>query len=272
MSAEVNALERDPARWQARRGTAADLEALRELDGAAPLPLAADESLWVAVLAHDGSHAAQNPAPSPAAGEAPAPQAALRLRRRIGQPQPHAGFRLGWAVHASAELGLYRRQRTLLLGNDLTGADELGGWALAPELAAAAADIVQTAWAALVAAALDDLDVDAARPCIAQLPGLRDAVGRSPVWQGLGRHFHADDPDAARRRHGAGWEHHVAPLLPRQLLYASLLPAAAQEALGQALPAAAPLRAALEAAGFGWRDHVGLVDGGPVLERWPGGR
>lgn len=238
----------DTMGWQARPGTAEDLAGLADLEGH-PLPdLETREALWVVT-----------PDRGPAAGR---PVAALRVSRGTGEPPPRAWFRLGWAVHASAELGLYRRQRTLLLGNDLSEADELGAWAVATALDPAAA---QPAWSALLRAAL----ATASGLCIARLPGLRDGTGRSPVWQGLGRHFHAGDPEAAQRRHGAGWEDHLAPLLPRQLIYASLLPSAAQEALGHELPAASPLRAALHAAGFEWRDHVGLSDGGPVLERWP---
>ena len=246
--------------WQARPGRTGDLAGLQGLDGhdGHGAPPAADGDTWWVAVATDG----------PWAGRV---AAALRLRRHIGHPVPQAWFRLGWAVHASAELGLYRRQRTLLLVHDLTGADELGGFAVAPGLAP---DDAVDAWEALLQVALQALQEGATagrepQPCIAQLPGTRDEGGRSPVWQGLGRHFHAQDLDAARRQHGPEWACHVASLLPRHLLYASLLPAAAQAALGQPAAAAAPLRQALLRAGFGPRDRVGIVDGGPVLERWP---
>jgi arginine/ornithine N-succinyltransferase beta subunit len=55
-------------------------------------------------------------------------------------------------------------------------------------------------------------------------------------------------------------------------LYAALLPQAVQEALGQCAPAAEALRRALLDEGFQWREHVDIIDGGPVLERWPEGR
>lgn len=234
-----------------------DLSALLALQGLDPAPPPARR--WVAVPVA-GSRAGQ-------------PLATLGLRHGIGRPVPQAWFRLGWAVHASAELGLYRRQRTLLLGHDLCGATELAGWACAPDLEAAAVD---TAAEALLAAVLSAAGEGAAEdaepvPCVAPLPGLRDAAGRSPVWQGLGRHFHAQDPDAARRQHGPDWAGHAASLLPRHLLYASLLPDDAQAALGRAHTDGEPLRRALLGAGFTWRGHVGVVDGGPVLERWPAG-
>jgi arginine/ornithine succinyltransferase subunit-like protein len=254
----------DGLRWRARlvdAGRADDRAALAGLLDVADL-MAAER-----LLATDGQQVwVAQPEGGPLAGLA---VAALCVRRHIGHPVPQAWFRLGWAVHASAELGLYRRQRTLLLGHDLTGADELSGFALAPALPGESAG---PAWAALLAAVLPGLNADPGPerpPCIALLPGVRDGGGRSPVWQGLGRHFHGQDLDAARRQHGPDWVQHVAPLLPRQVLYASLLPQPAQDALGQAAPEVQPLRQALQAAGFEWRGHVGLADGGPVLERWP---
>ena len=263
--------------WRARPASAEDLPALRGLDGADLAPPALADTVWVA----EPAEGVDSSAPG-AAGPA---LATLRLRHQIGQPVPRAWFRLGWAVHASAELGLYRRQRTLLLGHDLTGASELTGLGLHPLLPAAQA---LPAWTVLVQAALLALHasaagqppdrlatdphghpLDSARvPCIVELPGLRDAQGLAPVWQGLGRHFHAQDLDAARRQHGPDWAHHLASLLPRHVLYASLLPAATQAALGQMLAAAQPLAQALAQLGFEPRGHIGITDGGTVLERW----
>lgn len=233
---------------------AEEVTGLVALDGFALSAPEADELAWVAREQPGG-----------------AALATLRLRRGGSDADLRAWFRLGWAVHAADELKRLHRQRTLLLGHDLTGADELSGFAVAAELGA---DRAASAWAALLRVAVDALSQAReaeARPCIAQLPGLRDAAGQSPVWQGLGRHFHAQDLDAALRQHGPGWERHVATLLPRHLVYASLLPAAVQAALGQAAPPAEPLRQALVQAGFGWREHVAVTDGGPVLERWPPG-
>ncbi len=247
------------AAWHARPATAADadaLAALRDLHGAPLPPLAESEATWVA--------SAEAGAP---------PVATLRLRRHIGQPVPRGWFRLGWAVHASAELGLYRRQRTLLLGHDLTGADELCGFGCAATLPAAEAG---PAWTALVQAAMQARQPatagQEAAPCIAELPGPSDAEGAAPVWQALGRHFHGQDLHTLRRQLGSEGLHHLAALMPRHVVYASLLPAAAQAAFGQVHRAALPLKAALLQAGFGAREHITVTDGGPVLECWPDAR
>lgn len=239
--------------WLTRPG---HLEEVSHLIGLDALPLAppqAAQQLWVLV-----PQSAQRDA------EPQRPLACLHVSQGIGLKVPRSWYRLGWAVHAAAELGLFGRQRTLILGNDLTGAHELGGWGVDP---LASAPPSPQAWLQLVQHAMRQVATTDA-PWIAELPGMRDGAGRSPFWQGLGRHFCTHDLDAALQAWGPGWEVHAAALLPRQLLYASFLPPAAQDCMGQAVTGAAALQQALAQAGFGWREHVRISDAGPVLERW----
>jgi arginine N-succinyltransferase len=55
-------------------------------------------------------------------------------------------------------------------------------------------------------------------------------------------------------------------MLPRHPIYATLLPAAAQAAIGQAAPALAGRVAALVGEGFAEGQTVRVTDGGPVFE------
>ena len=93
--------------------------------------------------------------------------------------------------------------------------------------------------------------------------------------------FNADPPEVKRP---AGWssltglgdllegiryvrsDRHVAALMPRQLVYASFLTEAAQQALGTEHPELRWVRQALEGAGWRWRHQVRVDDGGPVLQ------
>jgi arginine N-succinyltransferase len=207
------------------------------------------EQLWVAV------------------DEADQPRATLRLVPAIGLVLPRVSWHVGCTVHAARELGLFHRQRTLLLGNDHTGATELADIAWDP--ADAAPGQVASTLQLLLAAAL--LHLAASRSAyaarlVAELPGVRDSAGQSPFWQGLGRHFYAADPRAAARQHGPDWRSLVAALLPRQVVYASFLTAAAQAAIAQVAPACRVLREALEDAGLRYGHHINVEDGGPVLE------
>lgn len=194
------------------------------------------------------------------------PLARLCLRPRLGLDLPRYSYHLGRVVHAAAELGLFRAQQTLLLGNDHTGDSELAGLACAPQLGF---DAQVEALSLLVQAALARVSAD--RPAfgerlIVELAGLRDAEGRSPFWQGLGRCFYAGDPAAAQARFGDAWRSHLAALLPRQTLYLSFLSEAAQAAAGRVGTPGRAAEQALKACGFAFAQHLRIDDGGALLE------
>jgi len=231
----------------------ADLPRLLALSGSAT-PAAAGEVLLVAVAA------ALDDEPGALLG-------ALRLRQAIGMDLPRVWYHVGCTVHAAPELGLFHRQRTLMLGHDHTGASELADIAWArddvslSEQAATLHLLVQTALL-LLASSRNRY----AGRLITELPGPRDGTGQSPFWQGLGRHFFTGDPQAAATTHGAAWRTHVSALLPRQPVYTSFLPDAAQAAIAQVHPDALLLREVLEQAGLRYSHHVNVEDAGPVLE------
>jgi len=194
------------------------------------------------------------------------PQACLRLRARLGLDLPRYSYHLGQVVHAAAELRLFRVQQTLLLGNDHTGDSELSDLACAPSLAHEAQ---VEALGQLLQAARQRMAAQReafGRRLIVELAGPRDAQGRSPFWQGLGRFFYAGDPDAAQVRFGDAWRSHLAALLPRQTLYLSFLSEAAQAALGQVGEPGLAAAQALRAGGLVFSRHVRIDDGGPLLE------
>ena len=194
------------------------------------------------------------------------PAAVLRVRGPIGLQWPRHWYHVGCVVHAAPELSLFRRLNTLQLGNDHTGASELADAAAAPGRSQAEQ---AGAWRALLQAAGGHLAATRAMQgerVIVELPGLRDADGAAPFWQGLGRHFYADDPQALLLSQGLAARAAIAALLPRQTVYCSFLPEAAQAALAQAAPAARLWMDTLADAGFRYSQHVDILDGGPVLE------
>lgn len=197
-----------------------------------------------------------------AAADGP-PLAEARLVTAIGLKVPRFWFHVGCTVHASDSLGLFQRHRTLLLGNDHSGASEL---VLRPGAGGA------TGGAALQLALQGALLLLAQRRAryaartVAGLPGLRDARGRSPFWDGLVRPFYAGEPEATAQRHGSDWRAGVAALLPRQAVYAAFLGAEVQAAIARVPDDALPLRELLEHAGLHYAHHIAVDDGGPVLE------
>lgn len=191
--------------------------------------------------------------------------ASLLLVPRLGLALPRFHFHIGRVVHASQELGLFRVQTTLLLGNDHTGHGELAELQADPRLDAGAQtralqQLVQAA-CELVSASPQDFGT----ALVAELPGWRDAAGASPFWQALGARFYAGDPAAAQARLGHAWCSHLAALLPRQSVYLSFMGEAAAARLAEPALTARPAFAALRAAGFQPPAHVRIDDGGPVL-------
>lgn len=190
------------------------------------------------------------------------------LRRHAGAQTLRHWYHRGLLVNAAPELGIHQRQQTLLLGNDLTDASELSALrcddadeARAPAVLAA---LVQASvcWLAREHAPAPGV----APRLFAELPGLRDAQGHSPFWQGLGQHFVSFTPGQAERRFGPQWLRDLAPLMPRHPLLVALLAEPAQAALSRAAPEAALLAQALRDEGFADGEHVTVFDGGPVYE------
>jgi len=242
----------NPVIWRVRDADSADLATISHWLRREALPATAPgEAVLVAARADDpAAHA----------------QVTLRLVPRIGLVLPRVSFHVGCTVHAAPELALFHRQRTLQLGHDHTGCAELADIARAPRLDDRSAT---DALLALAHAALDRRVArsgDFGTDLVAELPGLRDADGSAPFWQGLGRHFYAGDIAAAAAEHGPGWRSHVAALLPRQTVSTAFLPEATQAAIGAVHPGARWQWAALTEIGLRDSHHVNVEDGGPVLE------
>jgi arginine/ornithine N-succinyltransferase beta subunit len=190
----------------------------------------------------------------------------LNCQPEQGRSRARCSFHVGRVVHSAPELGLHQVQTTLQLGHDTTGEAELSGlW-----LAAGTSDVAAEVCDALLQAALAAL-AEASTPArwvTVELPGWQDATGHSPFWDGLVRHFlPAGSADRAEGllRHGPAFNTHLGTMLPRQLIHAAFLPAAAQQAMGRCAASHEPWMAALQRAGFAdWR-HCRIDDGGPLL-------
>ena len=251
--------------WIIRAAGPADLVSVASLlpapgQDASLLPRSVHEQLFVAVRpGAEGGHAGTG---------------CVRVRQAIGLDRPRHWFHVGCAVHAAPELGLFHQQRTLLLGNDLTGA-----WEIA-DLACDRTGLTEAERASVLRRLLDAALAEIRRrreepagrsagevtTVICELPGTRDAAGQSPFWQSFGRHFYDGDPQLAAERLGPEWKSCVAALLPREPLLVSFLGEAAQRALG-APDASVEMQARLlHDAGFRAGRHVTVDDAGPVFE------
>lgn len=108
------------------------------------------------------------------------------LEGALGMSEPWYNYRVGAAVHASRELGLYRRLETLFLSNDLTGAAELCSLFLHPDWRRDGNGSLLSKSRFLFLAEFPEYF---SPRVIAEMRGVSDEHGRSPFWESLGRHF-----------------------------------------------------------------------------------
>lgn len=181
----------------------------------------------------------------------------------VGLGEPWYNYRMGLSVHASRELGIYRRFDILFLTNDLTGSSELCSLFLEPQWR-------QDSRGALLSKSRF-LFMAESPQCfntrvIAELRGVSDAQGRSPFWESLGRHFFSMDFSAADYLSGIGNKSFIAELMPQHPVYTAFLSEDARAVIGQVHDNTRPARTLLEREGFRYNGYVDIFDGGPTVE------
>lgn len=180
-----------------------------------------------------------------------------------GLDEPFYNYHVGLTVHASPTLGVYTRVPTLYLSNDLTGSSVLCSLYLSPPARREHAGRLLSKSRFLFMAQFPGRF---ANRVIAELRGVSNARGRSPFWEGLGRHFFTLDYAEAEHTVGRGNKACIAELMPRHPIYVSLLPPEARAVLGQAHPDSRPAQRLLEQEGFRYQQYVDIFDGGPAVE------
>src|SRR5438552_13023653 len=185
------------------------------------------------------------------------------IEAAVGLSEPWYNYHVGTQVHASRELNVYTAAPTLFLTNDHTGDSELCSLFLDSRYRRAKNGPLLAKARLLFIAEFAELF---APKVIAELRGKLDADGRSPFWEGLGRHFFAMEYSRADYLTGIGQKAFIAEMMPRHPVYTALLPAAARAAIGEVHTDTLPARAMLESEGFRYEGYVDIFDAGPMLE------
>jgi arginine N-succinyltransferase len=185
------------------------------------------------------------------------------IEAAVGLAEPWYNFRVGTIVHASRALSVYTVAPTLFLGNDHTGQTELCSLFLDQGFRHAKNGPLLAKSRLLFIAEFADRF---APKVIAELRGRLDADGKSPFWEGLGRHFFAMEYTTADYLTGIGQKSFVAELMPRHPVYVNLLPESARSAIGEVHADTRAARAMLEQEGFRYEGYVDIFDGGPTVE------
>jgi arginine N-succinyltransferase len=185
------------------------------------------------------------------------------IEAAVGLREPWYNYRVGTLVHASRALDVYTSAPTLFLANDHTGHTELCSL-FVDQAHRRGGNGPLLAKSRLVFIA--EFAERFAPKVIAELRGKLDAEGRSPFWEGLGRHFFAMEYSTADYLTGIGQKSFVAELMPRHPVYVNLLPEATRAVIGEVHDDTRPARVLLEQEGFRYEGYVDIFDAGPTLE------
>ena len=185
------------------------------------------------------------------------------IEAAVGLSEPWYNYHVGTQVHASRELEVYTAAPTLFLTNDHTGHSELCSLFLDSRYRRARnGPLIAKVRLLFIAEFADRF----APKVIAELRGRLDTNGKSPFWEGLGRHFFAMDYSRADYLTGIGRKAFVAELMPRHPVYTTLLPEEARAVIGEVHAQTEAARAMLESEGFRYEGYVDIFDAGPTLE------
>lgn len=186
------------------------------------------------------------------------------LEAACGLDEPFYSYRVGLTVQASRRFALYNRVPTLYLTNDYTGSTVLCSLFLRPGFRGrdGAGRLLSKCRFLFMAGHRARF----AERVIAEMRGVSDERGRSPFWEGLGRHFFGVDYGEAERIVGLGNKSFIAELMPAHPIYAVLLSDEARAVMAQVHAHTRAALRLLEGEGFRHQGYIDIFDGGPTVE------
>ena len=185
------------------------------------------------------------------------------IEAAVGLAEPWYNYHVGTLVHASRALDVYTVAPTLFLANDHTGHTELCSLFLDQAFRHGKnGPLIAKSRFLFIAEFVDRF----APKVIAELRGKLDDDGKSPFWEGLGRHFFAMEYSTADYLTGIGQKSFVAELMPRHPVYVNLLPDSARAVIAEVHDDTRAARSMLEQEGFRYEGYVDIFDAGPTLE------
>lgn len=181
----------------------------------------------------------------------------------VGMKSPFYSYKLSTIVQASADVGVYSRQRILHMVNDYTGASEIGSLFLLPEYRRDRIGAFLSRCRYLLIAEFPDLFSDTV---ISEIRGVQDENGGSPFYCNLAEHFFLMDYKKADFIYATRGSQFISDLMPKYPIYVNLLDKKAQDVIGVPLEASKPALHLLEEEGFRYQGYVDVFDAGPTVQ------
>ncbi|QEG21186.1 arginine N-succinyltransferase [Mariniblastus fucicola] len=181
---------------------------------------------------------------------------------KTGGFEPMYSYEIQKSIHASKELGVYKEIDTLHLLAQHDGPTEIGSLFLSPDYWGGGHGRLLSMSRFLF---LAEFQERFEQKVIAEMRGVVDSHGVSPLWSALGSHFFQMDFPKAETLTTQS-KKVIGDLMPKHPIYIPLLPQDAQDVIGKVHANTEPALAMLLKEGFENRGLVDLFDGGPTIE------
>ncbi len=181
----------------------------------------------------------------------------------VGMSRPFYSYKLSTIVQASADVGVYSRQRVLHMVNDYTGATEIGSLFLMQSYRRDGIGKFLSRCRYLMLAQFPDIFSDIV---ISEIRGVQDVNGQSPFYKNLAQHFFQMDFQRADFVNATQGGQFISDLMPKYPIYVNLLHPAAREVIGKPLHASLPAMQLLELEGFRYQGYLDVFDAGPTMQ------
>ena len=185
------------------------------------------------------------------------------IEARVGLEEVFYNYRLSVTVNASRELGVHVRTPTLHLSNDMTDTTEICSLLLAGGYQGGGNGLLLSRCRFMF---LDDFRKHFSEKVFAEMRGVSDKDGRSPLWDALGSKFFDMEFSQADMLSGLGNKSFIAELMPKYPIYLPMLPEEARAVIGMVHDNTRPALKMLQAEGFNFNGMVDIFDGGPAVE------
>lgn len=180
---------------------------------------------------------------------------------KVGGFEPMYSYEILESHHNSEELGVFKTIKVLHLREEHDGPSEIGSLFLTPDYWGSGHGRLLSLSRFLFMAEFTERFE---KEVVAEMRGIVDNDGVSPLWAALGSHFFQIDFPKAETLSSKS-KKFIADLMPKHPIYIPLLPDEAGAVIGQVHENTQPALAVLEKEGFQFRDLVDIFDGGPTM-------
>lgn len=180
---------------------------------------------------------------------------------KVGGFEPLYSYEIKKSIHHSDDLEVHKEIDVLHLREEHNGPSEIGSLFLSPDYwGSGHGRMLSMSRFLFIAEFPERFESEV----IAEMRGVVDSTGISPLWSALGSHFFQIEFPKAETLTSLS-KKFIGDLMPKHPIYIPLLPESAQQVIGQVHKNTQPALAVLEKEGFEFRNLVDIFDGGPTL-------